>query len=429
MGAVENFGKRVMQAVRGESPPVPSQNTQNDWANTIIESYKRSGEGIEYPIFKRVVSIVADTVATMVTNELKVVDKDGNTVNLEEDTKARGALDLLTITPDGRSSAREFITEVVTDYCIYGAGIIYIKPGSAGVKRKLVHMRPPSSSVSARREVDKNDPMSLRWRITTGPKELPEYSKEFLDTTLIMMRFSRTRDDYGTYYFPRPPLDTLRPKILAGIAADYAALVGFKREEIQAPIVTLEGWSGKSDEKGYQKYADDLMDQFNSPDIKLLRGGDVSMPNVNPVDAAKIAMRDHIIGEIARFYGVNPGMLIPQSSVQGPGLEAMYRIWMRQGAYPHTMKLLDAASIRLLGTDGKKFALSPKPFLLGDLKELREFVHQGIGDDSHEALITREEARSLLGFSKELPSNLRDGALPKEGEAIQENAPVESNVD
>ena len=358
----------------------------------------------QHPTLVRCLTLISGVSAQLVTGGgLSVVDRATRSAAAPPE----GVMELLSVSPDGETPASVFVEQTMHDLLTTSNMLVRIERGVNGVPRKLIRQ----SMVDADVVVTRNGKV-YRTRDWDGRSSVRDNSGYDMIHSMVGSLRPATSHGGGVYsgsweYLATPLLTLLRPALEVGVLGEQFVRDFFKGGANSAPFVVLYEASLEKEKRAeLQAY----LASRKGRDPLIMGGTGAAPPTVVPMHPAPqrrdtLDLRQHQDREVARVYGL-PGPLVGvDTSTWGAGIAALGKLGYRFGIKQWIDRWL-AGMERALLPDGLAFRIDPTDVTRDDLSETSAAVATLIGGSQNPAVISREEARHLLGLSREVDGEL-----------------------
>lgn len=372
-------------------------------------------EALAYPPLLRCVLLISEVVAQLVTDTLRVIDRDKRLVANDQTQRA---VDLVVESPDDLLSPDQYWAMVMFDYLVAGNSLMEIVRGGDGTPRRLRRLDPWDT------RVERSTAGRAVYMATSSGRPVVAGAANVVHVRWPMPRypaaFGTSLDGTDDVLAPSP-LRLLWPTIdLGNQSGEYVRKFfrGGPEGALQArtiitvpPASTREAMEATA--KEFQRAANDL-----SPAV-VKQGTTVDALRVEPAHNKDVELlRVFQARDVARPFGMPAPLIGEQITAWGSGIEELARLAYRFGFRQHLKNLLGPLSFRLLPR-GLRFAIDELDVLAGDAQSMSRLAQVLISAEAS----TKEEVRTLLGLRGEMP----DGEVVRSVQARAAGA--EGNAD
>lgn len=374
-------------------------------------------EAMQYVPFARSVTFIANQVSDLISTSLRVVDMDGKRVSTEQSKKA---VDMLTKSPNGVQSGKEFVRECMFDYLVLGNTVVHVER-TMGSDKLLRLTRMDASNTRIMIGKQELGLRGLVYHVTP----MGFHGTMILPVSKIIHSRLVPQSDYflnesERQFMSDSPLRLLKKAILIGKYADnWVADFFNSAAKANMAIEFPEKMPKDLQEKQAKAYEKSVVNK-RAPFL-VFGGATIKEMNPNPENAEALELRRFGVEEIGRFYGLPSPILGLQVSQWGSGIEQLAKLAYRYGVKPHLEVMLDAFGHRMLPM-GQKFEVESLHELKGDIAAMVSMVDTLKPTNNGPALASMEECRALLGlhgeFVDDWPEHPVDDAYEEDDETL-----------
>ena len=363
-------------------------------------------DALSYPVFSRCVSLIAATIAQLITSTLRVVDENGAEPQgrTAEAIRARRILELLKGRPDRVEGAYAFWSRVAFDVLTEGNCLLEVVGSSPVNPARLRRLDPTFAYPYRSNGVLSWDVRGITWwglggylggnAYTRGTVHQPVRS---LDSgRVIHVRWHTPRASRSM--LGASPVKKLARTIAIGIFSDRFILAFWRMGPLAAfwarMVFRLQNRNAPPP-KVVDEFLAKVMES-GKPAV-MPEGLDMDTLDAQPSDSRLSNLRELQIREVGREFGIPAPILGENVTQWGTGIEHLSRLKWRDGIKQHVEAILFPLGDRLLPA-GLRFDIDESDIVRGDtvaLAKLLEILSKIAG-------VSVREARRMLGLPAEM---------------------------
>ena len=381
-----------------------------EWSNSVVVTpYGMAREtAATWPSIHRAVSLIAGAGSNLICDAINVIDADRKVVKTPE---AMRALSLFKETPCGDIPSSQFVEDALADLALAGNAIIYNDRSRVTGRNRLILCYPGNT------EIEERDGM-LEFRVR--PDNLYEGQEITASSmNIIIARGPRINGRYQQHpkyrYLARPVVQTLARAVITAVnSEDYVSkFFDTKRGgSIKSDFsISFDHAMDEAEQERFAKYLDEYLAE-RAP-LVLPSGGKVSPLSPNPQSSNLLELREFQVSEACRIFGV-PGVLLAHDgggNTFGSSISQLNRLFLDHSLKHYISRFLFPLSAKLL-PPGQSFAVDYSRAYTGDLEAVSGIVaNLRPTSGAPDAILSREEVRSLIGFEKPYDSDWMDPSV------------------
>ncbi len=394
-----NFLARFFEAFRAaagtpaadDTPDTPTDSygqPLRDWPIGLSGSSR--DVALRLPGVHRAATLLAGAIASMfVQGRVAIVDAARRRLR---DEASETTLSVLAHSPDGLHSGQQWIEDFVADYALEGNALaVMTRRGKGDFVLDRLHPRGAHYVAGTQR----GSATVRAVRVVYSADALVEMSWPALDIVHARWPLLGRAPSPG---MAAPPLQALTSVVSAGTSLNDYVRRHFARPDKSDTVIQF-GEDAQMTYTADQKVAliASTQNWFKTWNPLVLFGKSSTAKALEPKHGAlDPAVRESLISEIGRVYGIPNSLLGISEKGSVSGIEELGRLWWKYGLKQHVTRILAALSFRLLPR-GQRFAVSDFDGFAGDAGAIAALCNALGGDSNRQAVLSPDEMRDLLG--------------------------------